>query len=140
MAKEKYDWRYENSIHKAGSKLIEWKEKPEFEYIQYRTNLNLSNFTATIYHANFLNMNYHLDDKLHYHYCYHGISKARNGRFSPKRDKKEEDARLAEDKLISLIQEHYKYSVVKAKEALRVLTEEQINTIRKQKEKGGVSK
>lgn len=140
MSKHNYDWRYENSIHAAGSKLIDMDEMQEFSYNQYRTNINLSNFRDTLYTAAFLNENYHLSDKLHYHYCFYNVRKVRNGRFSPKKDKEQEAKRLANEKLVSLIQEHYKYSVAKAKEALKVLTKEQIDTIRKIQEKGGVGK
>ena len=43
-----------------------------------------------------------------------------------------------EQKLIALIQNHYKYNIVRAKEALRILSKEQIDIIIKKQEKGGL--
>ena len=135
--KPRYNWEYENNIN-YGKKLIDLDKPLEFKYSQWRTNLSLSNFTDTIVPAYNMNMAYHLSDKLHYHYMFYSVYKKK--RYGKK--KTEEDERLAkemkkEQELISLVQDYYKYNITRAKEALKLLTREQIDAIRKEQEKGG---
>ena len=135
--KPRYNWDYENNIN-YGKELIDLDKPLEFKYSQWRTNLSLSNFTDTIVPAYNMNMAYHLSDKLHYHYMFYSVYKKK--RYSKK--KTEEDERLAkemkkEQELISLVQDYYKYNITRAKEALKLLTREQIDAIRKEQEKGG---
>ena len=97
----------------------------------------MSNFRDTLFYANEMNLNAHLSDKLHYHYLFYSVRKTK--RFQKKKtddDKRLEASMKREHELVSLIQEHYKYNVTKARQALAVLTEEQINTIRKRQQKG----
>jgi hypothetical protein len=128
--KKQYDWRYENSVN-LGKEALEI----DGEYNQWRTNSSLSNFQECLYHVNEMNMNYHLTNELHYHFLFYSIRKSK--RFQSKKNKQEEDARKTEETLVALIQEYYKYNIVKAKQALKILTKEQINTIKEKLEKGG---
>ena len=139
VVKEKpsYDWTYENSIN-TGKQPIDLDQPQEFKYNQWRTNTSLSNFIDTIAYADNMNMAYHLSDKLHYQYLFYSVRKVkRYGKKKTEEDKKLEREIKKEQELIALIQEYYKYNIVRAKEALKLLTREQIDVIRKKQEKGG---
>jgi hypothetical protein len=135
--KPTYDWLFENSINYGRVRLE--TDRQEFKYEKWRTNSSLSNFLDTIMYANEMNINYDITDQMHYDYLFYSVRK--NKRFGKK--KTEQDKRLekllkAEEEKVSLIQEYYKYNTAKAKAALNVLTETQLDIIRKRLEKGGV--
>jgi hypothetical protein len=132
---EKYDWRYENSITQ-NKKYIDLNTIQEHKYSQWRTNVNLSNFHDTIHYANEMNINYHLWDKAHYDFLFHSIRKAK--RWFPPETKEVKKLREKEQELFDLIQGYYKYNNARTKEALKLLTQDQIDIIRKKQEKGGV--
>jgi len=67
---------------------------------------------------------------------YNSIRKTK--RWSKAETKEEKKAREKKEALIDLISTHYKYNAIRAKEALKVLTEAQINEIKKKQEKGGM--
>jgi len=135
--KPKYNWMYENNIN-SGKVLIDLDTKQEFDYNKWRTNSSLSNNRDTILAANEMNINYHLSDKLHYHYLYYSIPKKnRYGKKKTDAEVKLEKQLEQEAKIISLIQDYYKYNIVRAKEAYKILTKDQIELIRKKQEKGG---
>lgn len=135
---KKYDWRFENNIN-YGKQLIDLDSPQEFKYNQWRTNNALSYHAETLTDANLMNMAYSLSDKLHYHYLFHSVRKTkRYGKKKTDEEKKLEAEMKREQKLIALIQEHYKYNIVRAKEALKILSKEQIDIIIKKQEKGGV--
>ena len=130
QAKPRYDWRYENSI--TSGKRIEI----DGDYSQWRTNNILSNYKDTILYANEMNCRYVVTDQMHYDYLYNIIRKSK--RWTKPETKEEKKSREKQEELISLISSHYKYNAIRAKEALKVLTEAQINEIRKKQEKGGM--
>jgi hypothetical protein len=137
VAKKSYSFEYENSIN-LGKELIDMDAPLEHKYSQWRTNAVLSNHVDTLIDANAMNTNYHLSDKLHYHYLFHKIRKMK--RFSKKKtefDKIKEQEIKEEQEKIHLIQEVYKYNIVKAKMAMKILSEDQFEFIRKSLEKGG---
>ena len=89
--------------------------------------------------ANEMNLNMHITDQMHYDYLFHSIKKKK--RFASKktaRDKEIEKLQKVEESNLAVISEYYKYNMVKSKAALRVLTESQLEIIRKRLEKGGV--
>lgn len=133
-----YDWRYENSIS-FGKEPIDMDTLQEFKYNQWRTNSTLSYHIDTLDQANKMNMNYHLSDKLHYGYLFNSVRKQK--RFNKKKteeDKRIEAAAKKELEIISLIQQYYKYNIVRAREVMKILTPDQIDILRKKQEKGGV--
>jgi hypothetical protein len=134
-----YDWRYENSIN-SGKEPLDLDGVQEAKYSQWRTNNSLSNFQETILYSNEMNMNYHLTDKMHYQYLFYSVRKAK--RFGKKEDdkvkRKREKEQKEKEELHSLIQSFYKYNDARTKEAIRILSPEQIDIIRKKQEKGGV--
>jgi len=111
-----------NSINTSKKDLIEEDPKLEKEYSPFLTNKALSYFTDTIGHANYLNMNSHLDNKLQYQYLLNIVRPRK--RFS-KWVKKLENPDL------DIIKQYYGYNDKKATEALSVLSPDQINDIKR---------
>jgi Bacteriophage clamp loader A subunit len=122
-----YDWRYENSIN--FTKDYQDPDNNEYKYSAWRTNSSLSYFPDTVLYANEMNMLHHLDDKLQYDYLFFSIRQKK--RFF-KKDKKHE-----KDHNHDLVQGHYKYNNERTRESLKLLTDEQLDIIRKKEEKGG---
>lgn len=109
---------------KKGDPLEDFGEKA---YPAFMVNRSLSYFSDTIMYANEMNMNGHLDNKLQYDYYREAIrSKKRFGKWGKKR--------TSDD--IQLIQEVYNYSAIKAEQALRILTPEQVEMIRESQSRG----
>jgi hypothetical protein len=132
-----YDWRYENSINSGKEPLS--LENQEFKYEKWRTNTSLTNHLDTIMDANQMNLNYHLSDQMHYHYLFYSVrKKKRFGSKKSERDKQLEREQKEEADKIALISEYYKYNTVNAKAALKVLTESQLEIIKRRLERGGV--
>jgi hypothetical protein len=123
--KEKYDFRYENSINFSK---VYVPTDGEHKYSAWRTNSVLSNFPDTVMHANEMNMNASLPDRLQYEYLLNVIRPRK--RFFKKNKVKKDDH-------FSIVQEYYKYNNERTREALKILTEEQINKIKEKLEKGG---
>jgi hypothetical protein len=131
-----YDWRWENSVN-AGP-LINIDDEQEFKYNKWRTLSSLSNNRDTCVYANIMNINHHISDKMHYHWLYYSIRKQkRYGKRKTDDDRKQEKLWEKEQKLIALLQKHYKYNYKKAREALKVLTKNQLDIIVEKEEKGG---
>lgn len=130
-AKPRYDWRYENNITN-GKKPIDI----DGDYSQWRTNSILSNYRQTILYANEMNINYHISNQMHYDRLYHGIRKQKL--YNKPESKEEKKAREKQEELHDLISNYYKYNATRTKEALKVLTAEQIEIIRNKNNKGGV--
>ena len=103
----------------------------EKDYNSYMVNKTLSFGIDTIFYANDINQLYFLDKKLQYDYLFNSIREAKryNKWIKPTIDDR-----------LNIIAAHYNYSLQKAKSALKVLTEEQINGIIKNQEKGGTKK
>ena len=132
-----YNWEYENSIN-SGTELLDLDQPREHKYSQWRTNSALSNHIETLSYVSDMNLNHHLSNKMHYHYLFNKVRKQRRyGKKKTDQDKLLEKQYELEQQKIALVQEHYKYNVVKAKQALIVLTAEQLNIIRQKQEKGG---
>lgn len=93
----------------------------EKDYVPFVVNRSLSYFPETLMHVNLINMYPDLDKKLQFHFLLNSI---RPGKRFSKWVKKEEDADL------QLVMQHYGYSVDKAKQALPLLSNEQLSIIR----------
>jgi len=135
VEKPRYDWVYENNINSGKEPLN--LESIEHKYSQWRTNSSLSNFYDTLFYANQMNIRPTISDKMHYHYLYHSVKKIkRYGKKKTDEDKKLEKEIEKEQELISLISDFYKYNNKRAREALAILSEDQIQMIR-DNNKGG---
>lgn len=130
LEKPRYDWRYENSI--TSGKEIEI----DTDYSQWRINNILSNYRETILYANEMNCHYGVTDQMHYDYLYNSIRKKRMK--GVKETDKEKKDRKQKEELQSLVSDYYKYNIVRTKEALKILTAEQLNFIKNKNNKGGV--
>lgn len=122
VVKEQYNWRYENSI--SNGKKIELNG----DYSQWRTNTILCKTIDPIFYVNEMNINPNVTDQMHYDYLYAVIRKQK--RWSKAETKAEKKAKEEKERLISLISDYYKYNTIRAKEALKILTKEQIEFIK----------
>jgi hypothetical protein len=98
------------------------------EYSPYIINKCLSGNIDSVLFANEMNMNHHLDKDMQYSFYLNSLRKRK--RFSPW---------LRKDKITDLecIKQYYGYSNEKAFQALKILTKEQINFIKKRLDIGG---
>jgi hypothetical protein len=120
------DWL--NSINFTKENLTE--ENPDLikEYAPFIINKCLSGQIDTILFANEMNMNHQLDKDMQYSFYLNSLRKRK--RFSPW---------LRKDKVTDLecVKQYYGYSNEKASQALKILTKEQINFIKKRLDIGG---
>ena len=120
---------YLKSINETKEHLLDsddpmWEKK----YSPYIINKCLAPFNDTIMLVNEMNMRHHLDSKLQYDFLLNTI-----------RSKKRYAPWVKGDKLKDLeyVKEYFGYSNEKAKAALKLLDNEQINTIKDSLNKGG---
>ena len=98
------------------------------EYPSYIINKCLSGQIDSVLFANEMNMNHHLDKDMQYSFYLNSLRKRK--RFSPW---------LRKDKIKDLecVKQYYGYSNEKASQALKILTNEQINFIKQRLDIGG---
>ena len=97
-------------------------------YAAYMINRSLSYFPDTVMMANEMNVNHHLDNRLQFDFLINIVRKKK--RFS----------KWAKPESISdveVVKEYYGYSNEKAKNALSLLTSDQIDELKKKVFKGG---
>jgi hypothetical protein len=120
------DWL--NSINQTKNNLIDEDPLFEKEYPPYIINRCLSGEIDCIMFVNEMNMCNFLPKKMQYDFLLNSLRKKR--RFSPW---------LRQDKIKDLdyVKRYYGYSNEKAKQALRILTKEQLTFIKSKFETGG---
>lgn len=121
---------YTNSINQT-KKDIMADEIDEKSYNSFMVNRSLSYFLDTVLYANEMNIAHHLDNKLQYSFLLNSIRKG-------KRFCKWAKPILPED--LEVVKEYYGYSNEKAKVALTLLDNEQINELKLRVYKGGKRK
>jgi len=116
------DWL--NSINFTKEDLTEHSK----EYPPYIINRCLSGHLDCIMFANEMNLHHHIDKDMQYSFYLNTLRKKK--RFSPW---------LRKDKVQDLecVKQYYGYSNEKASQALKILTNEQINYIKKRLDTGG---
>lgn len=118
---------FANSINYTKENLIvdDWSEK---QYSPFIVNKSLSHGSDTVHAANEMNARPHIDKKMQYDFLI-GIV----------RKKKRFNKWIKPEREISLdiVKEYFGYSNVKAQEALRILSEDDIQSIHKLLNKGG---
>ena len=124
---ELVDWL--NSINQTKQNLIEEDTSLIKEYPPYIINKCLSGQVDTILFANEMNMNHQLDKDMQYSFFLNTIRKKK--RFSPW-------LRKDEVKDLECVKQYYGYSNEKASQALKILTKEQLNFIKKRLDIGGI--
>ena len=120
---------YLNSINISKENLMDGEDPMwEKKYSSFIINKCLAPFNDTIMFVNEINMRHHLDTKLQYDFLLNTIRPKK--RFAPW---------VKADKLKNLeyIKEYYGYSNEKAKQALSILNDDQITTIKNSLNKGG---
>ena len=99
------------------------------DYTPYIVNRCLSGHLDTVLYANEMNLHNHLDKDMQYQFFLNSLRKRK--RFSPwlRKDKVEN---------LNIIKRYYGYSNEKALQALRLLTQQQLDYIKKRLETGGM--
>lgn len=120
-------FEYVNAINTT-KKDIMIDELAEKAYNPFIINRSLSYFNDTVLMANEMNINHHLDNRLQFDFFINIVRKKK--RFS-KWNKPE----TVSD--VEAVKEYYGYSNEKARQALTLLTTEQIKELRKRVYKGG---
>ena len=120
---------YLKSINETKENLLDsddpmWTKK----YSPYIINKCLAPFNDTIMLVNEMNMRHHLDSKLQYDFLLNTIRSKK--RYAPW-------VKASKLKDLEYVKEYFGYSNEKAKAALKILDNEQINTIKSSLNKGG---
>lgn len=118
---------YLNSINSTKKDIME-DDIAEKAYNSFMVNRGLSYFNDTVLMANEMNIYSHLDKKLQYHFLINIVRKRK--RFS-KWVKPETESD------IEAVKEYYGYSNEKARQALTLLSPENITIIKQKVNKGG---
>ncbi len=120
---------YLNSLNWTKEDLSERGEDWMQKYPPYIINKCFGGFIDTILYANEMNKLHHLDKDMQYSFYLNSLRKKR--RFSPwqKKDKVEH---------LDLIKKYFKYNDEKARDALRILTKDQIELIKSKLNTGGI--
>ena len=100
------------------------------DYVPFVVNRALSFHLDCILYVNEINLHPGMDKDMQYQYLLNTIR--------PMRRKFQPWQKTETDKNLQYVKEYFKYANSKAKEALRVLTDEQITDIRIKIDKGGV--
>jgi hypothetical protein len=119
------DWLNSINYNKKGIMVDEYEEK---KYPAYIVNKCLAPFPDTLLYVNEMNRLHGLDNRLQYEFLLNSIGKRK--RFA-------KWMKVSKIKDLDVIKEYYGYSNEKAKQALDVLTEEQIKIIKTKLTKGG---
>lgn len=105
----------------------------EFEnaYVPFLINRGLSFYPDTVLLANEMNMNSHAPKRWQYAYLYHTVKPRKRYAKWLKKSKVDDDN-------LELIKQYFGYNTAKAKQALSLLNESQIKTIKEHSSKGGI--
>ncbi len=104
-------------------------ELAERTYSPFLTNKSLSYFADTVQYANLMNMHGNLDHIMQYSFLLNIVRKRK--RFSKWH-------KATDDEDLQAVIDYYGYSVKKAKEALKILGDEQLVSIKEKMSKGGM--
>lgn len=99
------------------------------DYSPFLVNRGLSFFHDTVVQANTMNMHSSIPKDWQFYFLLNSVTKKKRFSKWAKADKATES--------LLLVQEYYGYSSEKAKEALSVLSDEQLNEIKQKLNKGG---
>ena len=101
----------------------------EKDYSAYMINRGLSFFPDTILYSNMMNRYSHIPKKYQFVFLINNV--VRKKRFSQwyKKDKETES--------LTMVMDYFEYSAEKAKEALKILSEDQLITIKEKQQQGG---
>ena len=119
-----------NSINYNKNDLMSDQEEQEIEnkYNSFLVNRSLSYFPDTVVVSNEMNRYHHLDNKLQYHFLLNMVRKRK--RFS-------KWMKVDEMSDIEVVKKYYGYNNIKAKQALSLLSRDQLTIIRQKVDQGG---
>ena len=120
-------FEYMNAINHT-KKNIMVDDLAEKQYNAFMINRSLSYFNDTVLMANEMNINHHLDNRLQFDFLINIVRKKK--RFS----KWIKPETVGE---VEVVKDYYGYSNEKARQALTLLTSEQIDELKKKVYKGG---
>ena len=120
------DWL--NSINQTKENILDEDESLENEYPPFIINKCMSGFIETVLIANEMNIHSHLSKKMQYDF-FINIVRPRK-RFSPWMRKEKIDT-------LEVIKKYYGYSDEKARSALKILNNDQIEFIKQKMNTGG---
>lgn len=120
-------FEFVEAIHYTKQNLIvdDWSEK---QYIPYLINKGLSYGSDTVIFANEMNSRPHLDKKLQFHFLINTIRPRKRFNKWIKAEKHES---------IEIVKAYYGYSTEKARQALTILSQTQLDYLKQKLEKGG---
>lgn len=118
-----------NAINLSKEDLFKTDPTANKEYKPFIVNMGLSYFHDTIVQANAMNQHHSIPNEWQFAFLLNSVTKKK--RFSKwhKADKATES--------LKLVQEYFGYSSEKAKDALSILSDEQLNLIKEKLNKGG---
>jgi len=117
-----------NSINQSKKDLLQEDPLNIKSYDPFLTNRALSYFHDTVLYANEMNRYSNLDKNWQYYFLLNSI---------PKKKRFSKWAKKEVDKPLELVMEYFGYSAEKSKEAIKLLSAEQLNIIEQKLEKGG---
>jgi len=97
------------------------------DYNPHLINKSLAQFPDTILYANEMNMNYHIPNQWQYDYFYYAIKRGKRRTKWFKAEKNDD---------LKAVMNYYKINQTKAKEAMRILSPEQLSDIKRKTEVG----
>ena len=111
------------------------KDEPQAIVLYNPSMINqlLSQYPDAILHVNEMNSRPNCDDKLQFDYYFHSLRKG-DRNIQTRSGKKS----YLDDTNLELVKEYYGFSTSKAKTALEILTDDELESIRKRFFKGGV--
>jgi hypothetical protein len=126
MKYELKDWL--GSINQSKINIMDEDSSSKKDYAPYIINRCLSGTIDTLMYSNEMNKNHSLDKKLQYDFFINTVRTRK--RYSPW---------IKQEKLkdLEVVKSYYGYSNEKAKQALKILSEDQINFIKSKLETGG---
>lgn len=119
---------YVNAINVNKQDIMADDKDKEKGYNSYMVNRSLSYFQDTVVAANIMNTNHQIDSKLQFHFLLNIVRKRK--RFS-----KWIKPEVVDD--VEAVKEYYGYSNEKAKNAISLLSPEELNEIKRRISKGG---
>jgi hypothetical protein len=118
-----------NSINQTKKNIMNMDPSCERIYVPFVVNKSMSYFADSLFQANFMNRMQNLPKRMQYDYYLHSLSK--KSRYSKWHKDKEDEEN------INIIKEYYGYSTKKAKEASKILSQDNINRLQEHLKRGG---
>lgn len=123
-------FEYVNAINSTKKDLMV-DDVAEKQYNAFMVNRSLSYFPETVLLANEMNRFHHLDNRLQFQFLINTVRKGK--RFA-------KWAKAGESETLDMVKEYYGYSNEKAKSALALLSNEDLESIKNRIYKGGRTK